>query len=92
MWRGTEEGSAVPSGGDKSHDEVKRVVLWFHHIKSVQKRKNLVGFARELDLVIVGLRCAVSLSLSLSQQLAIQKKMTVDIYKTHSCCSILQRL
>lgn len=25
-------------------------VVWFHHIKSTQKRKNLVAWARELDL------------------------------------------
>ncbi len=33
-----------------THTNVRRVLIWFHHIVSVTKRKNIVSWARELQL------------------------------------------
>jgi hypothetical protein len=30
--------------------ELLRVAIWFHHIKSTQKRKDIVAWARELNI------------------------------------------
>lgn len=39
---------SVPSQPGK--DPLGRIVLWFHHIKSLTKRKNIVGWASELQI------------------------------------------
>jgi iron only hydrogenase large subunit-like protein len=54
---GTAAGAEGAEGGigDSSRSEREcsfdalQVVIWFHHIKSTEKRKNLVAWARELD-------------------------------------------
>jgi hypothetical protein len=43
-----ERGSAAAVAG--CQHELTRVAIWFHHIKSTQKRKDIVAWARELNI------------------------------------------
>lgn len=42
--------SAPAAAAASCPHQLLRLVIWFHHIKSTQKRKDLVGWARELDI------------------------------------------
>lgn len=46
--QGTSIGSAATPTVPECPNDILQVVLWMHHIKSTEKRKNLVGWAREL--------------------------------------------
>jgi len=46
----TAGGSTAEQTGGSSEESIGRRVIWFHHIKSVTKRKHIVGFANELGL------------------------------------------
>lgn len=48
-----ELGMKVPAkeiSGEAERDPLARLVLWFHHIKDITKRKNILGWANELSI------------------------------------------
>ena len=49
MWQAGQEVDAEPSQ-EEAHEGLSRVVLWMHHIKNLNKRKSIMGWAAELNV------------------------------------------
>ena len=45
-----EQAAEHPAVESSASEPLARLVLWFHHIKDLTKRKNIVGWANELDI------------------------------------------